>query len=292
MLPDGYRYENFFTACYRLLRIHMGIVNRDFTEAKDRLLSDFSLSDYEKELIQKVSTEIHHEDSMYASNAVHYLSVGVSAARCIRKAISSAGNENDIGSILDFPCGYGRVLRFLKEMFPYSEFTAVEIDGRALGFCERSFKVKTVRSEQKISNIRLSRKFDLIWCGSLVTNIDEDSALDLLKFFHDHLSNNGLCIFTTHGRRSVEILRNGKANYGLTEDARKNVIRQFEARGYGYADFPGQSGYGISVVSRARIIEMAKSVGTWKETLFIENGWDDNQDVFVYSLAPGKRSCS
>src|SRR5205823_1240212 len=99
------------------------------------------------------------------------------------------------------------------------------------------------------SDLNLSRRFDLIWCGSLLTHIDEQVASDLLQSFHDQLSDQGLCIFTTIGWRSIEWIEGKKCTYGLSEDAQQKVIREFQSKGYGYADYPNQSGFGISAVT-------------------------------------------
>ena len=95
----------------------------------------------------------------------------------------------------------------------------------------------------------IAEKFDLIWCGSLVTHLSEEATADLLKFFYDHLLPNGLCIFTTHGRLSAELIRTNAETYGLTVDAQQQVLSQFYANGYGYTDYSKQPGYGISLVS-------------------------------------------
>ena len=72
-----------------------------------------------------------------------------------------------------------------------------------LDFCQRAFSAKTVRSDIDFNKLSLPGKYDLIWCGSLVTHLDELAAINLLKFFHSHLSPDGLCIFTTHGQYSA-----------------------------------------------------------------------------------------
>jgi hypothetical protein len=80
-----------------------------------------------------------------------------------------------------------------------------------------------------------------------------------------------------------------KRSYGLTDEAQHKILREFHARGYGYSDYPGQSGYGIATVSRSRMAEMVRRVGGWHETLFMEHGWDDHHDVCVCAMQkPGK----
>jgi len=221
---------------------------------------------------------------MYAGNALHYLSVGLSANRCIQEVFRSTGKEFTDGSILDFPSGYGRVLRFLRSRFPHSDITAAEVDRSALDFCRRTFSVTPLLSKMPFSDLHLPRRFDLIWCGSLFTHIDEQAASDLLHFFHDHLSDRGLCVFTTHGRRAVEFMQNKEVKYGLSEDAQQQVMREFKSKGYGYADYANQSGFGVSAVTHQRIRELARSAGGWDETLFLEHGWDNHQDVYAFAI--------
>lgn len=242
------------------------------------------LTKEEKNVLHKVSLLIHNADAMYVNNAFRYLSVGLSASRCIREALQRSSVEYTVESILDFACGYGRVLRFLRVMFPNSDITAVDTDSTALDFCCRSFSVTTLLSNTTFSSLFLPQRFDLIWCGSLVTHIDEQATANLLQFFHDHVSDQGVCVFTTHGQRSIDWIQSKKFTYGLTEDAQQKVIREFQSKGYGYADYPNQSGYGISTVSHQRMLELARGAGRWYETLFLEHGWDNHQDVYVFGM--------
>ncbi|MFH2002160.1 MAG: class I SAM-dependent methyltransferase [Planctomycetota bacterium] len=216
-------------------------------------------------------------------NAYHYLSVGLSGIRCISTALRSTRVEWPIETILDFPCGHGRVLRFLRPMFPGADITAAEIEHSALDFCRRAFSTSILQSKKNLGELVLSQRFDLIWCGSLLTHIDEVSAKELLRFFHDHMTERGLCIFTTHGHRFIERIKNKKRTYGLSEDAQRKVADEFQRKGYGYANYPNQSDYGISAVAPERMRELAKAVGEWDETLLLECGWDDHQDVYAFT---------
>jgi len=257
---------------------------RDFSQAKRSLQSSPQLTDVERRLLDQVTLKVHVADGMYEpGNAFHYLSVGLSASRCISAAIRASGTDSPIETILDFPCGYGRVLRFLRAMFPATRITAAEIEPRALTFCQRAFSVTPLMSKEDVAELSVPKCFDLIWCGSLLTHVDETSASNLLRFFHEHLAARGLCIFTTHGRQSIERITQHKVTYGLTEDAQRKVIQEFQKTGYGYADYARKRGYGISVVSRERMLELARAVGNWDETFFLESGWDNCQDVYAFA---------
>jgi SAM-dependent methyltransferase len=256
----------------------------DLRLARRKLLSDTSVPDADKALLDKVSLRIHRDDGMYSpSDARHYLSVGLSAVRCIQQALERTNGNRSVESILDLPCGYGRMLRFLRVRFPKADITASEIDTSPLDFCEDAFAVRTARSDKDFRKLSLSGRFDLIWCGSLVTHLDERATSDLLAFFHDHLSPGGLCVVTTHGRLTADWMEKRLHTYGLTPSAQRQVLSQFRDNGYGYADYENWPGYGISVVSRERMLALARDVGRWNESSFFERGWDNHQDVYAFT---------
>jgi SAM-dependent methyltransferase len=210
--------------------------------------------------------------------AQHYLEVGVSAIRCIDAAIDGA----PVRRVLDLPCGYGRVLRFLKARFPDAAITACELEPEAIEFCASVFSVETVISNTKLQNIPLSGQFDLIWCGSLLTHLDQPRVEALLRFFHDQLSPDGVCVFTAHGILSEKWLEAKLETYGLTPSAQEDVLHNYRKSGFGYADYEGQS-YGISLASREKVNELASAAGDWHEVLFAEHGWARHQDVYGFS---------
>ena len=277
-----FRFVGILANVYRGLR-RWTRTRRDLHGARRRLQSSPDFTPEEKGFLRRISLRVHPGDLMYEGDGFHYLSVGLYANRCIREALRSAGKTFPVGSILDFPSGYGQVLRFLRTAFPGSNITAAEIDERALDFCRRSFDVTPFLSKQSFRGLRLARQFDLIWCGSLLTHIDEQGACDLLRLFREHLSRGGVCIVTTHGRRSIEWLLRREVTYGLSDDAQQKVIQEFRSKGYGYADYTRQSCYGISIVSHERMRQLAADVGGWEETLFREHGWDNHQDVYAFS---------
>jgi methylase of polypeptide subunit release factors len=116
----------------------------DFRSAKKRLSDSAALSEKEKALVEKVSSRVYPGDGMYVecSDTVEYLSAGLSAIRCIDDALRESNRECHVQNILDFPSGYGRVLRFLKIRFPDANITVSEINPIALDFCRQVFLLK------------------------------------------------------------------------------------------------------------------------------------------------------
>jgi len=257
----------------------------DFRAARESLLTSPDLGPEGKRWLDQVSLKVHSDDQMYvASAAQEYLTVGLSALRCVDKALKISRTKA-VRTILDLPCGHGRVLRFLKAAFPEARVVACDIDAIAASFCKRAFSVDAILSNETFT-LSLPTKFDLIWCGSLLTHIDEARARDLLRFFYANLAPGGLCLVTTHGQTSAQWLRTGdpraSAYRGLSASGQQKVLRDFAESGYGYADYESQVGYGISIVSRSRMKEIARSAGAWTESFFFERGWADHHDVYGF----------
>jgi SAM-dependent methyltransferase len=257
----------------------------DFRAARKSLLTSPDLGPEGKRWLDQVSLKVHSDDQMYvASAAREYLTVGLSALRCVDKALKISRTKA-VRTIFDLPCGHGRVLRFLKAAFPEARIVACDIDAMAVSFCKRAFSVEAILSNETFT-LSLPTKFNLIWCGSLVTHIDEARARDLLRFFYASLAPGGLCLVTTHGQTSAQWLRTGdpraRAYRGLSVSGQQKVLRDFAESGYGYADYESQVGYGISIVSRSRMKEIARSAGAWTESFFFERGWADHHDVYGF----------
>ncbi len=259
----------------------------------DAFALESPLDDTEKNLVRSVSLKVSPSDFMYVDGwSSSYLTAGLSAGRVIRASLDAAGKVVSRGAVLDFPCGYGRVLRFLKEMFPDSQVVGVEILEDALNFCRRTFLVEayTSRPARTFRSFSLPHTFDLIWCGSLVTHIDEPATLDLLDFFCRHLNSGGVCVFTTLGRNVAHEMSTGKTKHPLmTEEGIKKLLDEYERTGYGYADYAHTDALssgtsGISLVSRSHVEEMARSVGPWELVYSRESGWHKLNDVYAFML--------
>src|SRR6516225_708731 len=107
---------------------------------------------------------------MFSGDREAYLSVGRSALRCINVSLMVAGIEAEtIRTILDLPCGHGRVLRHLREAFPAANITASDLRRDAVDYCAKTFGARPLYSDEDVARIALApNSFDLIWVGSLL----------------------------------------------------------------------------------------------------------------------------
>src|SRR5207237_3128793 len=165
---------------------------------KENLLAANSLGVADRALLARVASRISYEDGMYKGDGAHYFHVGLDAIHRIEEALAAASIET-VNNILDFPCGYGRVLRFLVQRFPDARVTACELLPDAVRFCAETFNAIPAQSAYELDTLTLGARYDLIWCGSLATHLDARRTRELLRFFARHLAPGGLLLFTTHG---------------------------------------------------------------------------------------------
>jgi cyclopropane fatty-acyl-phospholipid synthase-like methyltransferase len=213
-------------------------------------------------------------------NEEHYFKVGRSALEAIRMAMLAAGRE-DFENILDLPCGHGRVLRALKAAFPRAKFTACDLNRAGVDFCVEQFGAAGDYSDPDPAKIALQGPYDLIWSGSLLTHLDEGPYTEFLKVFSKLLAPGGLMVATTHGRRVAAAMRDGRQNYKLAPESVPGVAAAYDATGFGYADYPGAGGYGISVNTPEWLIRKVCETPGLRIVVYSEKFWDNHQDVIA-----------
>lgn len=228
-----------------------------------------------------VSKEISPQDDMnFGESAVWYFSAGESALRRIVEALQAAG-KNEVPSILDLPSGYGRVLRYLRAFFPQARITACDLNQEAAEFCARTFGATARVSSIDLANLSLGERYDLIWCGSLFTHLDAGRWKELLGFFLRHLEEDGVLVFSTHGRQAREFCRQRHAIYGLSEPQFARIVAEEAATGFGYVSYDdAYPHYGISLSSPAWVMALLSGQRDLLISSFVESGWGSFHDIY------------
>jgi 2-polyprenyl-3-methyl-5-hydroxy-6-metoxy-1,4-benzoquinol methylase len=202
---------------------------------------------------------------------------GINAARQLMRTM---GIIEYCTKILDFPCGHGRVLRFLKAKFPNAEITAGDIIHEAVDYCVETFDIKPLYSKENLRELSVGDQYDFIWCGSLITHFCEKSTIELLDFFVRHLVRGGLLTFTTHGRSAISYLNRGIVDYAAGRS--EEVIEQYKSTGYYYKHKPGNPGNsGIAFYSPSRMFAIIEKFSELKVISYSEGGWGNHQDVIT-----------
>jgi len=207
-----------------------------------------------------------------------YFEIGSDALRVILRAMEAAG-RNGFRAILDLPCGHGRVLRYLKARFPSARLVACDLDADGVRFCAETFGATGVVSRKDVATVPLDDRFDLIWCGSLLTHLDRADWPRVLGFFSARLLDGGLLVFTTHGRYTAKLLAERSGRYGIGDTGVLEMLEQYAATGFGFAAFPHTPDYGVSVASPAWVLAEVLRHPHLRVLSFAETAWGQHQDV-------------
>ena len=159
------------------------------------------------------STVIAPNDHMWITGKQWYFHVGRSALDCIKSALTTAHIAPT--SILDLPCGHGRVCRMLRALFPDAHLTACDLDRDGVDFCAAQLTRRRFIRTRISAASASTNALNLIWCASLFTHLDRQKWPDFLGFFTEHLSPDGVLVFTTHGRQPIQWMQEGFFDYGL-----------------------------------------------------------------------------
>jgi SAM-dependent methyltransferase len=230
----------------------------------------------------KVVEDIAPGDPMYHYGPELYFLAGPEALRCIWLAMLAAMLESP-RSILDFGCGYGRVLRTLKAAFPDANLTACDLRENRVAFCASKFEATGVVSSDRPEEIELRGPFDLIWCGSHLTHIEKDRWTGFVRLFESVLAPGGVLVFTVYGPSRAEDLRTGANLLGLTPERAEIALRDYEQSGFGFGEGHAVGG-GDCLVKPEWVCAQLEQTPDLALLLYLENGWL-GQDVVACTKA-------
>ena len=208
----------------RLKRLRLRVtVTRPRTALQKRWLTrSAALAPADRALLRRTDSRIHPYEDMYTGDGSHYFSVALSAIRCIDAALTAA-NASPPQTILDMPCGFGRVTRALAARFPQAEITACDLRPRAVQFCAQRFGSEAAISSARLDEVALDRSFDPVWCGSLITHIDARQTLSLIDLFERSTAPGALIIFTTGGEAVAGAIKAG-SDYKLAPEGQRSAV--------------------------------------------------------------------
>ncbi|MDQ2724133.1 MAG: class I SAM-dependent methyltransferase [Actinomycetota bacterium] len=224
-------------------------------------------------------------DEMYDGyQADTYFRVGADALHWIRQSLLVAGRP-DPECILDLPCGHGRVLRWLRAEWPAAAITACDLNRDAVDWCVATMGARPCYGHEDLSTVDLGGPYDLIWVGSLLTHLDAPRWSVVLGSLAGALATDGLLVVSTHGQQAAERART--SSYGLDPAERAGLLHAWSTTGFGYADYPGDEEYGISLSSPAWVEAVITEIPELAVRTSWIAGWDHHQDVFACQRVAG-----
>jgi SAM-dependent methyltransferase len=146
-----------------------------------------------------------------SSSAEHFLRIGGQMAESIRTAVASAGTEvGELGSILDFGCGCGRVARHWAAL-DGPELHGCDYNKELVVWCEGSLPfLRTTRNELEPPLPYAAQSFDLIYALSVLSHLGEPLQHGWIGEFHRLLRPGGLLVLSVLGEAVRDRLTNAE----------------------------------------------------------------------------------
>ncbi len=180
------------------------------------------------------STNIHPGDQMLVHSLHHHRDAGAALSQYFNIALQQYGAARQVmqacfgasdrsATILDFACGYGRLLRFLCLSVPRDRLWASELQADAVDFVAREFDVQVLASHADPARFAPTQRFDFIWVASLFSHLPEGLFHAWLAKLLSLLSPRGVLCFSVRDSAllppSRELPASGILYDGFSENA-------------------------------------------------------------------------
>lgn len=186
-----------------------------------------------------------------------YLRDGWSVGRSLLGASVLTGRAPK--RVLDFGCGHGRVMRWIRALFPEADIVASDRVRDGVDFCAQTFDAIPVYSNDAYEDIDLGEPFNMIWLGSVYTHLPMALWHKLTRMLKDHLAPEGLLIFSYAGPYVAQLMMDGERNQfaEVDESNMRAFLEDYRQTGFGYArhDGVGDREWGRAIISHERLFQ-------------------------------------
>jgi SAM-dependent methyltransferase len=204
----------------------------------------------------------------------------------IEDSLTASGRSfGDVGSWLDFGCGYGRVIRFLIQTVNPTQVYVADVNEEAVDFCAEEFGVNPIYSTDALTHFEAG-PFDFVYAISVLTHLSEENSRALLRLMHTSLNRGGIAMFTTHGQWSLEHAGTYGAIYHHMAAELKRRIERDGIAFVPYHHYPSDC-CGMTWQSERWIRQSMHELhgDSMRLVLFNPSGLYGHQDVFAYERA-------
>ena len=130
-----------------------------------------------------------------------FLNGGRKTADDIESALAQArASIESMNACLDFGCGCGRLLLEAPRRWPYVQWSGCDVDHRGVDWCAQNLNEVSVVVNDALPPLTFNDgQFDMVWCGSVFTHLDEARQDAWLLELCRVLSEDGYLVASIHG---------------------------------------------------------------------------------------------
>ena len=153
--------------------------------------------------------------------------------------------------VLDFGCGWGRLIRPLYKFTPYENIYAVDPWDESIKECEKHhIKANIALSEWVPKSLPFERQFDLIFAFSVLTHLSEKTLKIVLQTLRKYIKKDGVLVTTIRPKEYWHIHEQGSME--------SEMIKMHNERGFAFTPhnlppIDGDITYGDTSISLAYI---------------------------------------
>lgn len=219
-------------------------------------------------------------DSTRAPDVEHYSRGARQFVGILDRALEEAGRSwDDVNSVLEIGCGYGRIVRELRSQHPKLDIYVNDVMDEGAQFTAREFNARQIPLLESSSD-QVAAKFDLIYLLSVYTHMPRDMIERNLGLLSAALRPRGVVVFTIHGEGSARTAERYE-QYWLDKT---RVLRALADDGYYYERYPYyRTEYGLTWFTPEAVSDMvSKAAPALEQVSHHPMELDGHQDIYVY----------
>lgn len=230
-------------------------------------------------------TTIHPMDQMFLHSLAEHRDVGAA----LSQYFNIARQQHDAFAqvveallpgrpglrVLDFACGFGRLLRFLPQRYPPGNIWAGEIQPDALRFVAETFGVNTLTSSGNPDDFATDLRFDVIWVASLFSHLPDHLFRAWLARLHSMLTADGILCFSVRPSDLRADANSAGREFSYSPDSEVSPL--------------GGEIYGTAHASQAYVDEVVRSAVGGRGAFRIVRALANEQDLYLVARNPEVR---
>ncbi len=196
------------------------------------------------------------------------------------------GGFDNLTTLLDFACGYGRVTRFLACQMPADRIWVSDIYPGAVSFQEQQFGVKGFVSVGDPTKLAVDRHFECILVISLFSHLPADLFEAWLAKLAGLVGEDGILIFSVHDASLLPPdLNLNEAGFRFLEESESRTLPK-QQYGTMYVDETFVRKVAASVKPGHQLSRIPRALGSFQDVYLLSGAGRSSFGPFRYSYGP------